>query len=48
MNIEEYVPTKTPQIIALTKPLITSPPKRNKANNAKSVVSDVIIVLDNV
>ena len=46
--MEEYVPIKTPQIIADTKPLTTSPPNTNKATNANKVVIDVIRVLDNV
>ena len=33
---------------AETKPLKTSPPKTNKANNAKRVVTEVLIVLDKV
>ena len=48
IKMDEYVPTKTPHIIALTKPLITSPPNKNNANNARSVVSEVIIVLERV
>ena len=48
IKIDEYVPTSTPHIIALTNPLITSPPNINRANKAKSVVKDVIIVLDKV
>lgn len=48
MNIEEYVPINTPQIIAETKPLITSPPNIKSATNANNVVIEVINVLDNV
>ncbi len=48
INIDEYVPIITPQIIALTNPLTTSPPKINKARSARSVVNEVIIVLDKV
>ena len=46
--IEEYVPMITPQIKAIEKPLITSPPKKNKAINANNVVTDVITVRDKV
>ena len=35
MKIEEYVPTKTPQIVHLTKPLITSPQKEIKQTMPK-------------
>ena len=48
MKIEEYVPIKTPQIIAETNPLTTSPPKTNNATNANKVVIEVIKVLDKV
>ena len=43
-NIDEYVPTKTPKIIAKENPLKISPPKVNIENNANKVVTDVIIV----
>ena len=46
--MDEYVPIKTPHIIAETKPFTTSPPKINNANKARSVVIEVINVLDKV
>ena len=45
MNTELYVPTITPQIIAKTNPLITSPPNMNSDINAIKVVTEVITVL---
>ena len=47
-KIDEYVPIKTPIIIAKVNPLITSPPRKYKENNAKRVVTEVSVVLDNV
>ena len=38
------MPTITPQIIAKTKPRITSPPRMKSATRARSVVTEVIIV----
>ena len=43
-NIEEYVPIKTPKIIAKEKPLKISPPKINIEISASRVVAEVIIV----
>ena len=48
IKIEEYVPIKTPHISDKIKPPITSPPNTKSAINAIKVVTDVIIVLDNV
>ena len=45
MNIDEYVPTKTPIIRANEKSWITSPPKKNSAKTTISVVNEVNIVL---
>ena len=42
--MEEYVPIKTPKIIANENPLKISPPKINIENNANKVVIEVIIV----
>ena len=47
-KIDEYVPIITPKIIAKEKPLSISPPKIKIENKAKSVVTDVINVLDKV
>ena len=47
-NIDEYVPIKTPNIIAKEKPLKISPPKINIENKANNVVTEVISVLDRV
>ena len=44
-KLELYVPTITPQIIAKTNPLITSPPNMNSDINAIKVVTEVITVL---
>ena len=43
-KIDEYVPIKTPKIIAKEKPLRISPPKINIENSANKVVIEVIIV----
>ena len=48
INIEEYVPIQTPQIIARAKSARTAPPKKKIENNANRVVTDVIVVLDSV
>ena len=48
MYIEEYVPIKTPNIIANEKPLSIAPPNINIDRRASNVVTDVIIVLDKV
>ena len=48
MNIEEYVPTITPQIRANEKPLKISPPKKYIAVRANNVVIEVFNVLGNV
>ena len=42
------MPTRTPKIIANEKPLKISPPRKKIDNKAKSVVTDVKIVLDKV
>ena len=42
MNIDEYVPSITPSIIAKEKPLRISPPKKKMDNSAKSVVTDAV------
>ena len=47
-NIDEYVPIKTPNIIAKENPLKISPPKINIENKANNVVTEVIIVLASV
>ena len=47
-NIDEYVPIKTPNIIAKENPLKISPPKINIDNKANKVVAEVIIVLASV
>ena len=47
-NIEEYVPTKTPHIIAKVNPLMTDPPKIYSDKRANKVVMDVITVRDKV
>ena len=41
-NIDEYVPTKTPIIIAKEKPLNISPPKIKIAVKAKRVVTEAV------
>ena len=48
INIDEYVPIKTPTIIANENPFKISPPKINIENNASNVVTDVINVLESV
>ena len=48
MNIEEYVPNATPNVITALKLLKFSPPKIHKARQATKVVKNVINVLDNV
>ena len=47
-NIEEYVPTITPIIIAKEKPFKIAPPKIYIDNRASKVVTEVIKVLDKV
>ena len=47
-NIDEYVPIKTPRIIAKENPLRISPPNINIENKASNVVTEVIIVLASV
>ena len=47
-NIDEYVPIKTPNIIAKENPLKISPPKINIENKANNVVTEVIMVLASV
>ena len=47
-NIDEYVPIKTPNIIAKENPLKISPPKIKIENKANKVVTEVIIVLASV
>ena len=42
------MPNITPKIIANEKPLSISPPKIKIENNANNVVTEVIIVLENV
>ena len=46
--MEEYVPIKTPSIIAKENPLKISPPKINIENSASKVVTDVMIVRERV
>ena len=48
MNIEEYVPTITPQINANENPLKISPPRKKIDSKANNVVKEVKIVLDKV
>ena len=43
-NMEEYVPVITPINIANAKPLVTSPPTRNKIRMVRNTVNDVIMV----
>ena len=47
-NIDEYVPTTTPIIIAKEKPLSIAPPKIYIDSKASKVVTEVIKVLDKV
>ncbi len=46
--MDEYVPIITPIIMANEKPFKISPPKTKIDPSANKVVTDVIIVLDNV
>ena len=48
MYIDEYVPIRTPSIIANEKPFKIAPPNTNIDTKANKVVIDVIIVLDKV
>ena len=47
-NILEYVPINIPKIIASTKSLVVTPPKKYKAANVIKVVNEVLILLANV
>ena len=45
-NIEEYVPTTIPSIMAKAKLCITSPPNTKRASAGKKVVREVTIDLE--
>jgi hypothetical protein len=47
-NIEEYVPTRTPIIMANAKLWIISPPRKKSAKRTTRVVTEVKIVLESV
>ena len=47
-NILEYVPIAIPKIIANTKSLVVTPPKKYKAPSVINVVTEVLILLAKV
>ena len=47
-KILEYVPTTTPIIIAKTKSLVVTPPKKYNAASVINAVNEVLTLLDNV
>ena len=48
INIDEYVPTRTPTIIAVAKNFTAIPPANNSENKTNRVVREVMIVRDKV